>query len=153
MTSKAGAQHPAIARLLHANAQWARDVTRAEPAFFKNSAKGQTPKIFWIGWCARGPTAIRASNLTNYRRTQCGLSSSGECRPCLSPRRPLCPPQHCKVSNFPGLSAPLLHQGSPTTTTSSQFYPDDESALAALQYAVDFVGVNHSMYPSDPFRL
>ncbi|KAJ3783913.1 carbonic anhydrase [Lentinula aff. detonsa] len=43
--------HTALAQLLSANAQWAKDVERLEPGFFKESAKGQTPQTLWIG-CA-----------------------------------------------------------------------------------------------------
>ncbi|KAJ3725769.1 carbonic anhydrase [Lentinula raphanica] len=41
--------HPAIAQLLSTNAQWAKDVERLEPGFFKESAKGQAPHTLWIG--------------------------------------------------------------------------------------------------------
>ncbi|OSD00755.1 carbonic anhydrase [Trametes coccinea BRFM310] len=40
-----------LARLLSNNAQWAEDVEKAEPGFFAESAKGQSPKVLWIG-CA-----------------------------------------------------------------------------------------------------
>jgi len=40
-----------IARLLDNNATWASDVSHAEPTFFPESAKGQSPKLLWIG-CA-----------------------------------------------------------------------------------------------------
>ncbi|KAJ3744843.1 carbonic anhydrase [Lentinula detonsa] len=43
--------HAALTQLLSANAQWAKDVERLEPGFFKESAKGQTPQTLWIG-CA-----------------------------------------------------------------------------------------------------
>jgi len=43
--------HPHVAGFLTANAQWAQDVANAEPTFFEDSAKGQAPKILWIG-CA-----------------------------------------------------------------------------------------------------
>ncbi|GJE98258.1 carbonic anhydrase [Phanerochaete sordida] len=38
-------------RLLQNNAQWAADVARVEPGFFDQCAKGQAPKVLWIG-CA-----------------------------------------------------------------------------------------------------
>ncbi|OBZ74408.1 Carbonic anhydrase 2 [Grifola frondosa] len=40
-----------LARLLANNDQWAEDVQRAEPGFFQQCAKGQAPKVLWIG-CA-----------------------------------------------------------------------------------------------------
>jgi carbonic anhydrase len=43
--------HPALSRVLSSNAQWAADVEKAEPGFFAQGAKGQSPKILWIG-CA-----------------------------------------------------------------------------------------------------
>ncbi|KAI5122652.1 hypothetical protein M0805_007914 [Coniferiporia weirii] len=42
---------PELNRLLSSNAQWASDVDRYEPGFFEESAKGQAPKVLWIG-CA-----------------------------------------------------------------------------------------------------
>jgi carbonic anhydrase len=36
--------HP-IQRMLTANAQWAEDVLQAEPSFFEESAKGQSPHV------------------------------------------------------------------------------------------------------------
>ncbi|KAF9454631.1 DNase I-like protein [Macrolepiota fuliginosa MF-IS2] len=38
-----------IERLLSSNAQWAEDVKLAEPDFFIESAKGQSPHTLWIG--------------------------------------------------------------------------------------------------------
>ncbi|KAI0325955.1 carbonic anhydrase [Cubamyces sp. BRFM 1775] len=38
-----------LARLLSNNAQWAEDVEKVEPGFFAQSAKGQSPKVLWIG--------------------------------------------------------------------------------------------------------
>ena len=35
----------AIQRLLAANAQWAQDVSKQEPDFFEQSAKGQSPHV------------------------------------------------------------------------------------------------------------
>ncbi|KAI0698744.1 carbonic anhydrase [Earliella scabrosa] len=40
-----------LARLLSNNAQWAEDVQKSEPGFFTECAKGQAPKVLWIG-CA-----------------------------------------------------------------------------------------------------
>ncbi|KLO13070.1 carbonic anhydrase [Schizopora paradoxa] len=42
---------PDLARFLSSNAQWADDVGSAHPQFFAESAKGQSPKVLWIG-CA-----------------------------------------------------------------------------------------------------
>ncbi|PPQ66448.1 hypothetical protein CVT26_011206 [Gymnopilus dilepis] len=42
---------PAVNRLFAANAQWAADVAKHDPTFFKESAKGQAPHTLWIG-CA-----------------------------------------------------------------------------------------------------
>ncbi|KAI0633173.1 carbonic anhydrase [Trametes polyzona] len=38
-----------LARLLANNAQWAEDVEKAEPGFFAETAKGQSPKVLYIG--------------------------------------------------------------------------------------------------------
>jgi len=37
--------HAALQALLDSNAQWARDVDVAEPDFFPQSAKGQSPRV------------------------------------------------------------------------------------------------------------
>ncbi|KAI6005373.1 carbonic anhydrase [Pisolithus marmoratus] len=42
---------PLLASLLSANAQWAERTSNAHPGFFGQCAKGQSPKILWIG-CA-----------------------------------------------------------------------------------------------------
>ncbi|KAJ7581128.1 carbonic anhydrase [Mycena floridula] len=43
--------HTAVQNLFAANAKWASDVDHAEPQFFVQSTKGQSPSILWIG-CA-----------------------------------------------------------------------------------------------------
>ncbi|KII91850.1 hypothetical protein PLICRDRAFT_105538 [Plicaturopsis crispa FD-325 SS-3] len=56
-------EFPVLARLLSSNFQWAEDVADQEPEFFAQTAKGQSPKVLWIG-CAdsRVPeTVITAS--------------------------------------------------------------------------------------------
>lgn len=52
-------RNAAIERMLTANSQWAEDVQKAEPSFFEESAKGQSPHTLWIG-CAdsRVPDSI-----------------------------------------------------------------------------------------------
>jgi len=47
----ASADYPVLSRLLSSNAQWSQDVNSSDPSFFKNLAKGQSPKVLWIG-CA-----------------------------------------------------------------------------------------------------
>ncbi|EIM87607.1 carbonic anhydrase [Stereum hirsutum FP-91666 SS1] len=42
---------PTIARLFTSNEQWKEAVGQAEPSFFAETAKGQAPKVLWIG-CA-----------------------------------------------------------------------------------------------------
>ncbi|KAG8906516.1 hypothetical protein FRB99_006736 [Tulasnella sp. 403] len=51
--------HPNLQRMFSANAQWANDVLEHDPDFFAESAKGQSPKLLWIG-CAdsRVPESI-----------------------------------------------------------------------------------------------
>jgi carbonic anhydrase len=43
--------HVPVLRLLSANSQWSADVQQSLPDFFENCAKGQSPKVLWIG-CA-----------------------------------------------------------------------------------------------------
>jgi len=50
-TAMSQQQHPALSRLLSANSQWAADVEKSLPGFFKELAKYQSPKVLWIG-CA-----------------------------------------------------------------------------------------------------
>lgn len=38
-----------LARFLSNNEQWANDVAKYEPAFFEESAKGQSPKVRRLG--------------------------------------------------------------------------------------------------------
>jgi hypothetical protein len=38
-------EHPVLASLLYANAQWASDVNKAEPGFFARAAEGQSLKV------------------------------------------------------------------------------------------------------------
>ena len=45
MTSNSQSADPALARLLLANAQWARAVTEGDINFFPQSVKGQTPEV------------------------------------------------------------------------------------------------------------
>ncbi|KIJ34973.1 hypothetical protein M422DRAFT_61329 [Sphaerobolus stellatus SS14] len=47
----ASSEYPVLSRLLSSNAQWSKDVSNTDPSFFKNLARGQAPKVLWIG-CA-----------------------------------------------------------------------------------------------------
>jgi carbonic anhydrase len=40
---------PELQRLFEQNAKWSEDVKTLDPLFFERSAKGQAPKILWIG--------------------------------------------------------------------------------------------------------
>ena len=44
-TAMSPQQHPALSRLLSANSQWAADVEKSLPGFFKELAKYQSPKV------------------------------------------------------------------------------------------------------------
>ncbi|KAL1693341.1 carbonic anhydrase [Schizophyllum commune] len=122
------ASFPPLARLLSANAQWAADVEQVEPGFFAECAKGQTPRVLWIG-CAdsRVPesvvTAARPGDIFVHRNIAkyVVLLPAGGSHP----------------------DAPRLPPFSPPLRTRSQFHPDDISAHAVLSYAVDHLGVEH----------
>lgn len=43
--------NPALSRMISSNVQWAEDVKKHEPDFFRKSAEGQSPQLLWIG-CA-----------------------------------------------------------------------------------------------------
>jgi len=45
MTPTTTQQHKVLSDILSTNAQWAKDVELAEPGFFFNSTKGQSPKV------------------------------------------------------------------------------------------------------------
>jgi len=38
-----------LAKIFSSNGQWAKAVNAAEPGFFEQSAKGQAPKVLWLG--------------------------------------------------------------------------------------------------------
>lgn len=44
-------QYPVLSKLQAANDEWRNAVVQVSPNFFENGAKGQTPKVLWIG-CA-----------------------------------------------------------------------------------------------------
>lgn len=58
-----------LARLLSNNAQWADDVDRAEPGFFAQTAKGQSPKVSF-----RSIYSLRRCALLAHRRRGVGRS-------------------------------------------------------------------------------
>lgn len=60
----------AIQRLLTANAQWAQDVTRLEPNFFEQSAKGQSPHVrcLSIDYQRRPTLTLHVDSLDRMRR-------------------------------------------------------------------------------------
>ncbi|KAH8987983.1 carbonic anhydrase [Lactarius hatsudake] len=46
---KSNSMDATLAKIFSANAQWAEAVNTADPDFFRLSAKGQTPKVLWLG--------------------------------------------------------------------------------------------------------
>ncbi|KAF9265614.1 carbonic anhydrase [Marasmius fiardii PR-910] len=57
-------QFAPIERLFATNSQWASDVEQHEPGFFAETAKGQSPKVLWIG-CA--DSRVPETTLTGSR--------------------------------------------------------------------------------------
>jgi len=52
-----------LARLVEQNVKWAEDVKALEPDFFENSAKGQAPKVLWIGCSdSRVPETVKLAS-------------------------------------------------------------------------------------------
>jgi len=50
---------PILSRLLSANEQWSKDVMKVKPGFFEEMAKGQHPKVLWIGCSdSRAPESV-----------------------------------------------------------------------------------------------
>ncbi|KAG5637135.1 hypothetical protein H0H81_005664 [Sphagnurus paluster] len=110
-------QHEALAALLSTNAQWAKDVARAEPGFFEKSAKGQAPLV--------GPFLIANDpNAKNPEQTLwIGCADSRVPETVITGARPGEIFVHRNIAN--------------------QFPIDDVSGVAVLTYAVDFLGVQH----------
>src|ERR1700722_11456176 len=55
MTPTTTQQHKVLSDILSTNAQWAKDVELAEPGFFFNSPKGQSPQVpFFFFWFFHG---------------------------------------------------------------------------------------------------
>jgi carbonic anhydrase len=79
--------HPALASLLRANAQWAGDVEKAEPGFFAQSAKGQTPSVLWIG-CAdsRAPESVVMAARPGEVFVHRNIAKCASPRPCVQRR-------------------------------------------------------------------
>ncbi|KAK7054688.1 hypothetical protein VNI00_003151 [Paramarasmius palmivorus] len=111
-------QFSPIERLFSNNAQWATDVERAEPGFFSQQAKGQAPKVLWIG-CA--DSRVPETTLTGAKPGDIFV--------------------HRNIAKY----GPTLHRHytAPLTSPHSQFQLDDDSILSVLTYAVDFLGVEH----------
>ncbi|EEB97807.1 hypothetical protein MPER_02799, partial [Moniliophthora perniciosa FA553] len=102
-----------------ADKTWATDVERAEPGFFAQQAKGQAPKVLWIG-CA--DSRVPETTLTGARPGDIFV--------------------HRNIAKSAFL--PLrLQVPWPLTFPRSQFHLDDDSVLAVLTYSVDFLGVEH----------
>jgi len=85
-----------LAKLFSANSQWAKAVTETDPDFFERSAKGQHPKILWLG--------------------------------CSDSRVP----ESVVTASPPGFI--FVHRN-----IANQIHPHDESALAALTFAVGHI--------------
>ncbi|KAH9033415.1 carbonic anhydrase [Lactarius pseudohatsudake] len=115
-----------LAKIFSANAQWARGVNVADPGFFKKSAKGpQTPKVpFW------------------FLRSQLVFIVV------VSPF--LCPLAQvlwigCSDSRVPESDITASRPGDIFVhrNIANQIHPSDDSALAAITYAVAHVHVEH----------
>jgi carbonic anhydrase len=56
-----------LAKLFNSNEQWSKAVEAAEPGFFENSAKGQSPKILWLGCSdSRVPESVITASPPGY---------------------------------------------------------------------------------------
>jgi carbonic anhydrase len=94
------AHHPSPAELLENNEKWAAAVKKADPDFFKRSAKGQFPKILWIG--------------------------------CSDSRVPESVISACRPGDI------FVHRN-----IANQVHPNDTSVLSVIEYAVNYVKVEH----------
>lgn len=56
-----------LAKLFNSNEQWSEAVKAADPKFFENSAKGQSPKILWLGCSdSRVPESVITASPPGY---------------------------------------------------------------------------------------
>lgn len=131
-------------RLLKANEAWARAVSEADPNFFPNSAKGQTPHV-------RNSFPVLSSfnflmNIPDTLDRLLGFSCSRVRHYCCQARRHFCPAKYCQVCSPP---LPLsLSQHHFNIMAKSQVHLDDENLLSVLEYAVNFLGVEHgALFP------
>jgi hypothetical protein len=53
--------------ILDQNKEWARNVRKKDPSFFKTLAEGQSPKILWFGMFSRGSLLLTVSLLDVFR--------------------------------------------------------------------------------------
>ncbi|KAK0197020.1 carbonic anhydrase [Armillaria mellea] len=107
-----------IARLFASNAQWAADVDQAEPEFFTELAQGQSPPV-----CFQPPPP---NMLITYYFLQILWIGCADSRV----------PESVITGSRPGTIFVLRN-------IANQFHLDDDSALSALTYAVDHLGVEH----------
>jgi hypothetical protein len=108
----------ALAKIFVSNAQWVKAVNSAEPDFFEQSAKGQSPKVrlrplFFHHVASRKWEEILSFLLrciscsllpfvyipTDPLAWMLRLSRPRKCRDCLTSRRYLRSPQHCEPSS------------------------------------------------------
>lgn len=104
----------ALAKIFVSNAQWVKAVNSAEPGFFEQSAKGQSPKVRAITTSLLPPRGVVGGRylrctlcswflsctyiLTDPLARMLGLSRPRKCRNCLASRRYLRSPQYCEPS-------------------------------------------------------
>jgi hypothetical protein len=105
----------ALAKIFVSNAQWVKAVSAAEPGFFEQSAKGQSPKVRAITTTSLLPPrgVVGGGTFTLFMLTDgflsctirtdplarmLGLSRPRKCYNCLASRRYLCSPQYCEPS-------------------------------------------------------
>jgi len=108
-----------LSQLQAANDEWRNAVAQVDSDFFQNTAKGQAPKVLWIG-CAdsRVPESVVLA------------AKPGD----LFVHRNIAKYAYGSRRRFP---SPL------NALFCSQFHPNDDSALSVLTYAVEHLGVEH----------
>ncbi|KAK0210840.1 carbonic anhydrase [Desarmillaria ectypa] len=111
-------EHAIIARLFASNAQWAADVDQAEPEFFTELAQGQSPPVCFQ---RRPQNMLLILSLSQILWIGCADSRV---------------PESVITGSRPGTIFVLRN-------IANQFHLDDDSALSALAYAVDHLGVEH----------
>lgn len=132
-------QHPVLSRLLSANAQWAADVDESESGFFKQCAKGQSPKVWGIRQYDRNCYQPSA----HLQVLWIGCADSRVPESVITACKPGEIFVHRNIAKYAVINCLILFNYAYYHLSQSQFRADDDNASSVLTYAVDCLGVEH----------